>query len=295
MAGLYTEIWTAELVKQFNQADNATFLDGIPDHSDKVNNDVIHLVDIGGDPKVLINNTTYPLSIADLKDKDIPIKLDLFETEASMIRATTLYALSYNKIKTDLEKHKNAITRGKHDKSIHALAPQENKPETPVVKTTGEPTKDGRRRMQYEDIITLKEDVDEAGIPEGDRRLVLCSNHANDLLKFDKEFRALFANHTTGRITNMAGFEIYTYLHTPYFSNVGKKRSFGSIPVAGDTKASVFFYRPRTFRAKGSINMYATEAKKDAINKMNLVSFDHRYIVLPKKLDAMGAIYSDMA
>ncbi len=59
----------------------ASFLDGIPDYSAKVNNEIIHLVDVGGDPDVLVNNTTYPIPVQDLVEGDIPIGLDKFQTK----------------------------------------------------------------------------------------------------------------------------------------------------------------------------------------------------------------------
>ena len=55
---LYKEVWTGELVKYLRRGLEATWLAGIPDASSIVENDVIHLVAVGVDPDVLINNTT---------------------------------------------------------------------------------------------------------------------------------------------------------------------------------------------------------------------------------------------
>lgn len=60
-AGVCKEIWTGELVKSLRGFVAGTWLDGIPDNSSIVDNDVIHLVDVGVDPEVLVNNTTYPI------------------------------------------------------------------------------------------------------------------------------------------------------------------------------------------------------------------------------------------
>ena len=49
-AGVYTEVWTGELVKALRAGLEASWLDGIPDASSVVENDVIHLVDVGVDP-----------------------------------------------------------------------------------------------------------------------------------------------------------------------------------------------------------------------------------------------------
>ena len=58
LEGVFTEVWTGELVKRLNAGLKADFLNGIPDYSAKVENEIIHLVDVGGDPDVLVNNTT---------------------------------------------------------------------------------------------------------------------------------------------------------------------------------------------------------------------------------------------
>ena len=68
LEGVYTEVWTGELVKQLRGGMTASFLDGVSDYSAAVNNEVVHLVDVGGDPDVLINNTTYPIAAQELED-----------------------------------------------------------------------------------------------------------------------------------------------------------------------------------------------------------------------------------
>ena len=50
-SGVLTEIWTGELIKSLRAGDIATFLDGIPDYSQYAENDVIHMIDVGGDPE----------------------------------------------------------------------------------------------------------------------------------------------------------------------------------------------------------------------------------------------------
>ena len=100
--GVYTEIWTGELVKVLRAGLEGTWLSGIPDQSSIVNNDVIHLVEVGVDPDVLINNKTYPIDVQALEDKDIAIKLDKFQTKATPITDDELYAISYDKTARDM-------------------------------------------------------------------------------------------------------------------------------------------------------------------------------------------------
>lgn len=295
-AGVLTEVWTGEMVKKLRSADVATFLDGIPDYSQYAENDVIHLVDIGADPDVLVNNTTYPLDVQNLSDGDIAIKLDKYQTKATPLTDDELYALSYDKMESVKERHGSAITENKFAKAIHALAPDENKVGTPVLKTTGNYTDgtSGRRKITRKDIIALKDKFDKMQIPLQGRRLVLCTDHINDLLEDDQKFSAQYYNFTTGKIANMYGFEVYEYVANPYFGTAdSKKIAFGTVPGATDFQVSVAFYSKRAFKASGSTKMYFSEAKTDPLNQRNLINFRHYYIVLPKKKDAIAAIMSD--
>ena len=114
-AGVLKEVWTGELVKALRAGLEGSWLDGIPDQSSIVENDVIHLVDVGVDPEVLVNNTTYPIEIQELDDKDIAIKLDKFQTKVTPITDDELYAISYDKMQRVKESHSNSINDAKSE------------------------------------------------------------------------------------------------------------------------------------------------------------------------------------
>lgn len=293
--GVLTEVWTGELIKTLRAGDVATFLDGIPDYSQYAENDVIHMIDVGGDPDVLVNNTTYPLAVQDITDTDAVFSLDKFQTKPTPITDDELYASSYDKMTSLKERHADAIKEKKFAKAIHALAPDRDGDKTPVLKTTGEivdgGTK-GRRRLQAKDIIALKDKLDKLRIPVQGRRLVLCSDHVNDLLLTDQKFKDQYYNYTTGKISNLYGFEVYEYSDNPAYKTDGTKVKFGTQAGANEYQASVAFYTKRVFKASGSTKMYYSEAKTDPLNQRSLVNFRHYFIVLPKKKDAMGAIMS---
>lgn len=293
MEGVYTEVWTGELVKRLNAGLQATFLNGIPDYSAKVNNEVIHMVDVGGDPDVLVNNTTYPIPIQDLEDGDIALGLDKFQTKATRVTDDQLYAISYDKFGSDVQRHGEAITTIKYKKAAHALAPYSHTAKTPVIQTSGDTdTASGRKKLTLKDIIALKRAFDNMEVPEDGRVLVLCPDHVNDLLELDQSFRDKYYNYTTGKLMNMYGFEVYTFVNTPYFDKSGVKLAYNATPTATDHKGSFAFYRPRMFRAQGSTKMYYSEAATNPQTQESLVNFRHYYIVLPKKMEAIGAIYS---
>ena len=293
MEGVFTEVWTGELVKKLNAGLNASFLNGIPDYSSNVNNETIHLVDVGGDPDVLVNNTTYPIPIQDLEDGDIAIGLDKFQTKATRVTDDELYAISYDKFGSVVERHRDALETQKLKKFAHALAPYSHTDKTPIIQTSGETdTASGRKKLTLKDIIALKRAFDNMEVPEGGRRLVLCPDHVNDLLELDQSFRDKYYNYTSGKLMNMYGFEIYTFVNAPYFNKNGVKLAYNATPTSTDHKGSFAYYVPRMFRAKGSTKMYYSEAITNPTTQENLVNFRNYDIVLPKKMEAVGAIYS---
>lgn len=291
LAGVYTEIWLGELVKKLRAGNKADWLNRIPDYSNKVNNDVIHLVDVGGDPDVLVNNTTYPIPIQDLEDGDIALGLDKFVTKATRVSDDQLYAISYDKFSSDVERHGEAILEVKYKKAAHALAPQSHTEKTPVIKTSGA-TVDGVKVITRSDVIKLKAAFDKMGVPEDGRILVLCSDHVNQLLDSDQKFRDQYYNYESGKIFKMYGFEIFEYVNCPFYSATGVKLGFKVAAGSTDHRASFAFYSPRMFKAQGATKMYYSEAAKNPTTQESLVNFRHFYIVLPKKLEAIGAIYS---
>lgn len=291
LEGVYTEVWTGELVKQLRGGMTASFLDGVSDYSAAVNNEVVHLVDVGGDPDVLINNTTYPIAAQELEDGDIALGLDKFQTKKTPVSDDQLFAISYDKMGSVIERHGDAITIAKFKKAAHALAPNSNTAKTPVVPTSGEDD-NGRKKCTRKDIIALKRKLDALQVPTAGRRLVLCSDHVNDLLEDDQKFRDQYYNYTTGKIANMYGFEVYEFENCPYFTKEGTKVPFKSSPSGTDHQASFCFYTKRVFRAQGSTKMYYRDAQTNPDYQQNEVNFRHYYIVLPKKMEAIGAIYS---
>ncbi len=296
MDGVLTEVWTGELIKALRSGDKATFLDGLPDYSQYAENDVIHMVDVGGDPDVLVNNTTYPIAIQQLTDTDAVFSLDKFQTKPTSITDDELYALSYDKMASVKERHSQALLVKKYAKAIHALAPDSNAAKTPVLKTTGDVeggAATGRRMMQRSDIIALKKKFDVMQVPTEDRRLVLCPDHVNDLLMQDQKFAEQYYNYTTGKIANLYGFQVYEFVNNPVYKATGTKVAFGTAAGANEFQASVAFYGKMTFKATGSTKMYYSEAKTDPENQRSLINFRHYFIVLPKKKEAIAAIMSD--
>lgn len=295
MSGVRREIWTGELVKSLREKMQGDFLEGIPDQSSIAENDVIHLVDVGVDPDVLVNNTSYPIAVQELADGDIAISLDKFQTKATPVTDDELFAISYDRMKRVKDAHANAIHDAKVTKAAHAFSPQTHKADTPVLLTTGEYVdgQRGRRRFRREDIVAMKAAFDALGVPVKGRRLVLCTDHVNDLLLMDQKFADQYYNYKSGRISNLYGFDIYEYGNCPLYATNGTKKAIGTSPETGEFQASFAFVVENTFKATGSTKMYYSEAKTDPQHQRSLLNYRHYFIALPKKQRAIGAIRSD--
>ena len=287
-AGVYTEIWTGELVKMLRSGLAGTWLDGVPDQSSIVNNDVIHLVEVGVDPDVLINNTTYPIPLQALDDKDIAISLDKFQSKATPITDDELHAISYDKMARVKESHGNAINDAKFTKAAHALCAAENTAKTPVLKTTGEADPEtGRKRLTPDDLVEMKRALDNLKVPSENRRLVLCPDHVNDLLLASQNFREQYnIDRNTGKVAGLFGFQIYEYGNNPVYTVAGKKKDVGAAAGDGEFQCSFAFYTPRVFKATGSTKMYFSEAQRDPEYQQNKINFRHYFICMFKKADA---------
>lgn len=290
-AGVLREVWTGEQIKQFRTAMEAVgWLARIRSYNQYVENDVIHFVAIGGDPAVLVNNTTYPLAITALADADKPIALDKFSTEATPVTDDELHALSYDKMASVQERHRDALAESFYQRAIHAIGPDKQATDVPVIKTTG--ASDGtRKKMTFADLLTLKRKFDDMKIPAKDRILVLCSDHVNDLLETEQKFKEHYnINQTEGKVCRLYGFDIYEYDGTPYYTmSTGVKLAWGALPKATDARASVAFYAGRMMKAQGSTKFYHSEAKNDPLYHRNLVNFEQYGICLPLSDDKCRA------
>lgn len=287
-AGVLKELWTGELVKALRGRLESSWLDGIPDASSVAENDVLHLVDVGVDPDVLINNTTYPIPEQALDDKDLTISLNKFQTKVTPVTDDELYALSYDKMARVKDSHANALTDAKFKKSAHSFCAQRHAKATPVLKTSGEKvTETGRKRMTIKDVLAMKAAMDDNHVPAENRRLVLCTDHVNDLLGTDQNFREQYnINRTDGTIARLYGFTIYEFANTPIYAKTGEKKAVDATAEAGEFQCSFAFYTPRVFKCTGSTKMYYSEAATDPAHQKNRINFRHYFIAMPKKPDA---------
>ncbi|MCM1035541.1 MAG: hypothetical protein NC038_05535 [Paludibacter sp.] len=292
--GLYAEIWTGETIKSFrNSVSSLGWLNKIRSFDAQVaGNNTINFVDLGGDPTVLVNNTSYPIGVESLSDANKAIGLDKYQTKATNVTDDEARGLSYDKMGSVIDRHREVVDAEKYARALHALAPTEDSKKTPVLVTSG--AADGmRKRLVVADLIALKAKFDALKVPVQGRVLVLCPEHVNDLLLEDKSFANRYNNTTTGAIANQYGFEIYEYVDCPQFdASTKKKMAYGAASTDAARTASVAFYAPRMMKATGETKAYIDEP--DTQHQEWRYNLRHYFICLPLRNEAIGAIVSDI-
>lgn len=293
-AGLYSEMWTGETIKAFrNSLESIGWLNRIRSYDSEVaENNTIHFADLGGDPEVLVNNTTYPIPIAELDDQDKAVTLDKYQTKPTPITDDEARGLSYDKMGSVIERHRDIVDETKIAKALHALAPAGHAVKHPVLLTTGEAV-DGRKRLTVQDLIALKSAFDKMKVPRQGRILVLTPDHAADLLAQDATFAQRYNNTGSGAISNQYGFEIYEYVDSPLYTVSAKtKVAYGTAATSAMQPATVAYYAPRMMKATGETKAYIGEPEPQ--HQRWLYNLRHYFICLPLKNEAIGAIVSDL-
>lgn len=290
MATLNKEVWVQQLMKNFYP--DSSFLKYVKDFSTLVDNNAINMAEVGADPNVLINNTTYPIRVVQRIDTPIRIELDLFETENTLVRRPEVIEYSYDQLESVLMGHRSVLRSRTAEKAAHAYAPQKDAIFTPVITTSGETIESvGRRRLAIEDILQLKERFDDACIPAEERYLILKPKHVSDLILFDvKTFKDL-TDIKDGRPNRFAGFNVLQTSITPtYNSDTKEKVAFGANPSDTDTFCSFAFQKEEVMKADGDVFLYSKI--NDPEERGTIVGFDKRFVAFPIRNKALGAIIS---
>lgn len=287
---LNKEVWINQILSGFYPDDS--FLQKAKDFSGFVENDRLHIASAGIDPKVLINNTTYPIKTVEREDDDNEIVLDKFETENTLVRRPEAIEYSYDKLESVISQHRATLRKSVAMKAIHAYAPTADTTDTPVIHTSGLATA-GRKRLTFADILALKERFDDADIPLTDRYIVLHPKHVTDLLLQDTELFKNLTNIKDGKPFQFAGFGFYSFAQMPVYSvkdGALTKVAFNAVKPANAQFASVAFYAGEVMKADGEIYMYSKE--DDPGERATIVGFDKRFVALPIRGKGIGAIVS---
>lgn len=291
-------MWVARVTMLLTTLNIAPWLDGIPELDTDIieigsgtasEQNQIHIPVENFKPEVLINNTSYPIALQSFTDTESVITLDKYQTKVTTLSDDQIMGASYQRIDSAVRGHVTQINAAKFKRAIHAFAPQTNTTTTPVI------TLSTYSNDIYKAIVAMKDAFDKQEIPAEGRRLVLCTNHYNALLRDRDRFGNLLQNMNSGNVAPMiAGFEIYQYVGTPTYSSAGVKNAVGAIPQSGDVPASVAFYKENIAKKTGLTKQYFAKSDQDPENQTNRVNYRHYFVAVPAKLEGIGAIIGDL-
>ncbi len=282
------ELAVTELLKQFRH--EHTWLGAVKSKPQWVGNDVIKIPVRGAAPRVLIDNTIYPINSEQREDGKVVVTLHKYETENTEVTTDELYALPYEKVSDVQVQHRETLEDKTAEHALYSITPKANTAKTPVLTTTGEDDGTGRKRLTAKDIIALKKKLDKLGVPKKGRVLVLCSDHATDLLIEDLAFKTRYQNTTTGQITsNYYGFEVYESGYAPTFHN-GQKEAFGA--VSQGNEVSVVFNKRFTVKAPGTAERYAVDKKNNTKYRRHEIGFEIHWVCVAIKDEGTAVIQS---
>ncbi|QTE36021.1 hypothetical protein J3L18_23195 [Mucilaginibacter gossypii] len=315
MPANFPEMWVNRVEYNLTTADNAPWLDGITEIDTAIievgsgsagEQNLIHIPTTEFEVDILINNTAYPIAVQQYSDDGVTLQLDKYQTKVVPISDDQATGASYKRIDAVTFLMTRGMLITKYKKAIHSIAPAGNTDKTPILKTTGRSGKfdangdeiilrDGDRLiLVYEDLVDHKKQYDLMEVPEVGRRLVLCSDHWNDLLLDRKRFGDLLVNYTKGSTVPMiAGFELYQYIGNPsYNGDTLAKLAYGSVPGDHQYKASVSFYTPNIAKKTGYTRQYFLPAPLNPANQSNDLAYRHYFMAVPKQAKYIGAIVS---
>ena len=286
---LQKEIWVNQIKENFYP--DSSFLNFVRDFSAMVEFDAINIAEAGVDPEVLINSNTYPIRIKQRVDNNQRIELDKFETENTLVRRPEVIEYSYDQLESVLMGHRNTLRASTARKAAHAFAPMENGAYTPVISTTGEKTRDGRKRLTVADILALKEEYDMMAVPLEMRYLVLNPRHVSDLILFDTKAFKDIVDLVDGKPRRFAGFNMLQTSVTPTYNATNlKKVAFGAEKATTDTFCSFSYCSDEVMKADGEIYLYSRY--DDPEQRGTIVGFDKRFVAMPIRNRGIGAIVS---
>lgn len=286
------QMWETELITAFRAVRN--WASRIPRKDQYVGNNAINLHEVGADPAVLINNTTYPIAVAQRTDDNNVLSLFRYDTQNTAITHAELYALPYDKEGSVIRQHRDTLVEKTGEHGLWNLCPAGDTANTPVIVTTGADNGNSRKRLKSADLITLKQRLDNLKVPKEGRILVLCSDHVADLLLEDQSFQLRYNNTERGTIlANFYGFEIYEDVYNNVFNGSNAKKAFGAAPAGTDRNASTLFFAPRAFQATGTVEMFYEDKYTNPTMRQSVVGFALYHAIAPMKNIGFGAIVSD--
>lgn len=278
--GLAPEVWIP-LIKE-NPYPANSFMQSATDMSALVDYDSINFAEAGGDPDVLVDNTTFPIPESVASDSPLRVTLKTYDTTSTIVRNAVAIELAYDQRALYANKHKKALAKKIGLDAAYAYAPTAaNAGNFNTVLSLG------ASDSLIDAVIDLQAAYNGFDDDGTNRNLVFNPLHLAKIAKEDKVlYKAIMAE--PGSI--FYGFKVWTYSKNPiYIASTGVKAAFGAAYVGGTHKyASFSFLGGEVMAAQGTVEMFSR--LKDPDVKGDKFNFQMRALALPLRAKFQGAI-----
>lgn len=259
---LIKEIWVNQVVETLNQ--DAAFLPASVDHSQYVAFGTVHIPQSGANPTVLVNPTSFPLTIAPRTDTDRTYSMTRYALEPTLIDNLDAIQVSYDK--------KNSVIGQQISTLVEKVGTQvayswSATGALNIVETTGTagaslaPGATGTRKaVTLIDIANLAKKMDKDNVPRIGRKLLMNADMFWELFTISEVVRASYngfqtSTIATGVVAQLFGFEI---MMRPTVSIYAKTATVPTAPgtatVTSDRLACIAWHPTTVSRALGSMN-----------------------------------------
>lgn len=265
LMALQTQVWTSELIE--NPFPDGSFITKSKDLSEWVDHDKINLVEAGVEPAVFedyFNGNEDPLPLANINDVPHEVVLKTYSTEQTRHRELQDVELQYDKRTSIIKRHKQALDRNMGVRAAFAWTPAVNNAFNKLITV-------GANDSMVDAIIDVQAFMASLDL-SSELNVCLTPDHMARIRKEDKVLYKDILNEN-----KMYGFNVFQYSQTPLFTSAGVKKPMGSAVENGDKRATFFWATEETFRALGSVKMYAN--LNDSGYQADTLSFAQRALI----------------
>lgn len=304
MAGVLKEIWINKLKENFYS--DVEWLNRAEDWSQYVENNTINFTQVGTDPVVLKNNTTYPIVAAQRTDTNLTVVMDYYDTTTTRLYWSREEVESViDKLESVVKQHRQKLVQDIATEALWNYAPASNAAGTPVFAATGAnraavigSQSTVASTLTLQDIATLQERWDVLDFPQRNRVLVLSPYHKRDLMAQDITLFKSFTDLKAGQALPLFGFDVYVAANAPLFTKTTlAKKAFGAAADnTNDCIASVAFIGSEVMKAEGETTVFTKDKEINPEQRADEVGFQMRFKAVPQVATrCIAAIVSNRA
>ncbi len=253
------QVWVSDIAE--NMFPDNSVINQSLDDSENLDNRTVNLPQAGSKPNVEVNRSSFPANVSTRVDSVISYDVDEFTTDPVVVRRTEEIEVSYDKRKSVLRDHLEALSTSICNTLLFKWAATSG---ATIVRTTGTDRPAAitgqtgtRKRMTLDEFIKARNLFDRMDIPQENRVACLTADHYSDLLA-DPELRKQISNPPvnliSGAVGTLMGFTIFTRSSTVMYTNASTPvlKAVGAAVGATDNEASMFWHPSYVRKAVGT-------------------------------------------